>query len=44
MQQLREWNYGRKDIVVATTGHLLDLMNSEPRVLDAVKTAKLVCL
>ncbi|KAI0316066.1 P-loop containing nucleoside triphosphate hydrolase protein [Amylostereum chailletii] len=37
MQQLREFNRGNRDIVVATPGRLLDLLNSQPEVANAMK-------
>lgn len=40
-RQLREWQ-GRKDIVVATPGRLLDLLNSEEQVRAALRGTKLV--
>ncbi|PPQ88564.1 LOW QUALITY PROTEIN: hypothetical protein CVT25_009944 [Psilocybe cyanescens] len=40
-RQLREWR-GRKDIVVATPGRILDLLASEPAVADAISTCNLV--
>ncbi|CAA7268512.1 unnamed protein product [Cyclocybe aegerita] len=42
-RQLREWR-GRKDVVVATPGRLLDLLNSEDSVRDAIQHAKLLIL
>ncbi|KAL5514277.1 hypothetical protein ACEPAG_2365 [Sanghuangporus baumii] len=43
-QQLREWKYNRRDIVVATTGRLRDLMDSQPELLKPIKEAKLLIL
>jgi ATP-dependent RNA helicase MSS116, mitochondrial len=40
--QLREWNRGRVDIVVATPGRLMDLLSSEPGVADAIRKTKMV--
>ena len=41
--QMRSWNRGRLDIVVATTGRLRDLMDSEPEaVRDALKSTQIV--
>ncbi|KAJ4467033.1 P-loop containing nucleoside triphosphate hydrolase protein [Lentinula aciculospora] len=38
--QMREWMKGSRDVVVATTGRLRDLMASEPEVLKSIKTAQ----
>ncbi|KAF9059330.1 P-loop containing nucleoside triphosphate hydrolase protein [Rhodocollybia butyracea] len=38
--QMRDWMKGSRDIVVATTGRLRDLMMSEPEVLRSIKTAQ----
>ncbi|KAJ3823835.1 P-loop containing nucleoside triphosphate hydrolase protein [Lentinula raphanica] len=38
--QMREWMKGSRDVVVATTGRLRDLMDSEPEVLKSIQTAK----
>ncbi|EJD05523.1 DEAD-domain-containing protein [Fomitiporia mediterranea MF3/22] len=43
-RQMREWTRNRKDIVVATTGRLRDLMDSESGLLDGIRTAKLLIL
>ncbi|KDR68328.1 hypothetical protein GALMADRAFT_272558 [Galerina marginata CBS 339.88] len=43
-RQMREWRYGRKDIVVATPGRLLDLINTEPEVAEVVSSAKMLIL
>lgn len=40
--QMRDWSRGRLDIVVATTGRLRDLMQSEPRVVEALKGTRMV--
>jgi len=39
--QMRSWRL-RKDVVVATPGRLLDLITSEPSVLEAIRTTKTV--
>ena len=39
--QMRSWKF-RKDVVVATPGRLLDLITSEPSVLEAIRTTKTV--
>lgn len=39
--QMRSWK-GRKDIVVATPGRLLDLITTEPSVFEAIKSTKTV--
>ncbi|KAJ3879858.1 P-loop containing nucleoside triphosphate hydrolase protein [Lentinula edodes] len=38
--QMRDWMKGSRDVVVATTGRLRDLMESEPEVLKSIQTAK----
>ncbi|KAF8828318.1 P-loop containing nucleoside triphosphate hydrolase protein [Lentinula edodes] len=38
--QMRDWMKGSRDVVVATTGRLRDLMESEPEVLRSIQTAK----
>ncbi|TFK64611.1 DEAD-domain-containing protein [Pluteus cervinus] len=43
-RQLREWRYGRKDIVVATPGRMRDLLTSEPGFGDALKSAQVLVL
>ncbi|KAF8906813.1 P-loop containing nucleoside triphosphate hydrolase protein [Gymnopilus junonius] len=43
-RQMREWSKGRKDIVVATPGRLLDLINTEPEVHDLMKSCKMLIL
>jgi len=44
-QQMREWNRGNRDIVVATPGRLCDLLHNEPAVTEAMKTTRTVrCL
>lgn len=42
--QMRGWMQGRRDIVVATTGRLRDLMDSEPEVLRSIATTSTVCI
>jgi ATP-dependent RNA helicase MSS116, mitochondrial len=42
-QQLRSFVCGRRDIVVATPGRLLDLLSSEEEVKKSVKDLQLVC-
>ena len=42
--QLRNWNRGRKDIVVATPGRLRDVLENEPSVQDALEGVQLVSL
>lgn len=37
MKQVREWMKGRRDIVVATTGRLRDLLSTEPSVVAALE-------
>ena len=39
--QMRAWR-GRKDIVVATPGRLLDFIKTEPAVLEAIRSTKTV--
>lgn len=41
-RQIKSWNYGRKDIVVATPGRLMDLLDSEPSFADALEGTKIV--
>ncbi|KAJ3748091.1 DEAD-domain-containing protein [Lentinula detonsa] len=38
--QMRDWMKGNRDVVVATTGRLRDLMASEPEVLKSIRTAQ----
>ena len=40
--QTREWNVGRRDIVVATPGRLRDFMENERGFTDALKTTEMV--
>jgi ATP-dependent RNA helicase MSS116, mitochondrial len=40
--QMRSWNRGRRDIVVATPGRLLDLLKSEPEVAAGIRETKQV--
>jgi ATP-dependent RNA helicase MSS116, mitochondrial len=42
--QMRDWMRNSRDIVVATTGRLRDLMESEPDVLKSIKGAQTVRL
>lgn len=42
--QMKEWRQGRKDIVVATTGRLRDLLDSEPSIAQALEETKIVRL
>jgi len=41
-QQMRDWMRGRRDIVVATPGRLLDLIHSEPEVASGIAKAQVV--
>ncbi|PPQ85777.1 hypothetical protein CVT26_005606, partial [Gymnopilus dilepis] len=43
-RQMREWRGGRKDVVVATPGRLLDLMESEPEVGEVVARCNMLIL
>ena len=40
--QLRDWMRGRRDIVVATTGRLRDVLSSEPEVVKGLSHTKIV--
>lgn len=42
--QIRKWKESRKDIIVATTGRLRDLMESEPELMEPIRACKFVCL
>lgn len=42
-RQKREWDYGRRDIVVATPGRLRDFIENEPGFADALRTTDMVC-
>ncbi|GJJ10587.1 hypothetical protein Clacol_004814 [Clathrus columnatus] len=42
--QMRDFMKGRRDIVVATTGRLLDLANSEPEIKAALATTEMLIL
>lgn len=42
--QLRDWMKGRRDIVVATPGRLLDLLHSEPEVKNGIGKTQIVGL
>ena len=42
-RQMRDWMTKRRDIVVATPGRLLDVLNSERAVKDSFKETSLVC-
>lgn len=40
--QMRDWNRGRRDIVVATPGRLRDMLHSEPDLVEGLKYTRLV--
>lgn len=42
--QMRDWMKGRRDIVVATPGRLLDLLHSEPEVKNGIAKTQIVGL
>lgn len=42
--QLRSWSKGRRDIVVATPGRMLDILQSAPDVADAMKSTRCLIL
>ncbi|OSD08735.1 DEAD-domain-containing protein [Trametes coccinea BRFM310] len=42
--QLREWNLGRRDIIVATPGRLRDFIENEPGFKDALQTTDIFIL
>ncbi|KAF8970406.1 P-loop containing nucleoside triphosphate hydrolase protein [Flammula alnicola] len=43
-RQVREWARGRKDVVVATPGRLMDLLDSEPQFARALAGTKMLIL
>ena len=43
-RQIKEWNQGRKDIVVCTPGRILDLLESVPEFPEAMKYTQMVSL
>ncbi|KAF8645939.1 hypothetical protein AX16_007470 [Volvariella volvacea WC 439] len=43
-QQLKDWKWGRKDIVIATPGRLRDLLSSVDSVAQAMKNTQLLIL
>ncbi|OBZ78071.1 DEAD-box ATP-dependent RNA helicase 25 [Grifola frondosa] len=42
--QMRDWVKGRRDIVVATPGRMLDLVQNEPEVQNCIDTTKMLIL
>lgn len=42
-KQMYEWQTGRRDIVVATTGRLRDCIENEPGFADDLRTTEMVC-
>ena len=43
VRQIRDWMRGRRDIVVATTGRLRDVLSTEPVVVRGIEQTKMVC-